>query len=615
MDKYNEDNLEGMLDLMAESRLSVEKKAALKARLFAKIDGDLVNDLSKVSRVELSRVRRVGIKQRIFDALDERIKIGFWERNFVGLGKKIGAAVALFVFFVSSGNFLNLDPEVVYAEDFTVLETFEGEVVLIRDGKEMSVKPGIRIFENDRLATGANGMATVRFFDESVSRLADNTELTFNVLSVGDEYLKESRVNVVLLNGRMWSRVIGMNAVSNVFEVEFQGYMTSTNAGAFDVNNESEMVEVEVFNNAVDINSAHKVERVGQGNKAVITKDSGEVVVENTIRDSGANEWIRGNLESDERHVAEVQTKINVKIAETLGVTGENVDIKQVAAKDRALFALTFDAVEKKKIKLDVVEKEFMAAQIKLSSGENISDEERTEIDEAIKNFENAFVDFYNFVDEVAVKDLRYAEELSDFAAKKVLSQKKALSLISPESDAYSAKIVVADLQVFKEKDKDKKIVVKNNLIEERLNDVDFAAAKGDVDLTERLLKDYQRDVVSVIELIAQTDASSVEKERLMAEIVNSIDLVNGIDQKRVGEIKKSILGTEAAVSIKIAASKPLVPIASVEANPENSETGVIMTTSLASEDDDVVGVALEEEEENVVEVVEPANNLPPLLQ
>ena len=82
--------------------------------------------------------------------------------------------LTLLVFFL-------LTPPVTFAQDFVGgLRKVNGSGTIIRDGRQIIAKDGIRIKMGDKLITGANGSLGVIFIDNTRISLGPNSEININ---------------------------------------------------------------------------------------------------------------------------------------------------------------------------------------------------------------------------------------------------------------------------------------------------------------------------------------------------------------------------------------------------------------------------------------------------
>jgi len=189
---------------------------------------------------------------------------------------------------------------------------------------------------------------------------------------------------------------------------------------------------------------AANVSRLLSGKK-VVSKVGEEVEIQEIDDSEKSDKWIAKNLDDDQKYLIAVEERLVSARMVSLGVT----DIEDVSfdssLREEAKMWLTFDDVKRNKMELDVAEKKFVAAQLKLSDP-RITESERVKVGEVINNFENKVQDFVRLVNEVSITDNDYAKELEEYVQDKVLAQKKDLNLVKESDPKFEAKNVVERL-------------------------------------------------------------------------------------------------------------------------------------------------------------------------
>jgi hypothetical protein len=255
----------------------------------------------------------------------------------------------------------------------------------------------------------------------------------------------KSYVEVSVVGGALWSKVVNLVEEQSSFVVEAMDVYATAKRAAFNVEVKDDAVEIDVFNDEIDVRTAESADKLVSGQKAVLNSDKQVEIAE--ISESDRNvAWVSDNLNSDEEYLLEVEARLLAAKMESVGVSAvEDYDFDTSMREGVTLF-LTFDDVEKKKVELDLAEKDFIAAEIKLSEEKVLDKDEKVEVEGALSAFSETVEEFYGLVDEVGYADSEYAEELKRYVEDKVLTQKKNLSLISEESPSYEAKVIVDEL-------------------------------------------------------------------------------------------------------------------------------------------------------------------------
>lgn len=425
------------IESLAKPQLPVEKKQLLKSRLLAKLDAPVADFVRNIAGVELPLDRRVLLKERIFALIEAKKQKNFFWRNLFVYQKKFVSAFLLFVMAIGFFSYLRIDGGVVMAEDFTILEDFSGEVVVQRDGEVMAAELGMKIFERDQVLTGESSFATIVFFDHSVNRLAENTELSVKKLFRPAGSSVKSYVEVALNEGVLWSKVVNLVEKNSSFVVQADDLYFSTQKGAFNVAVKDDEVEVGVYNDNLDVRTAAQIRTIVSGEKAVFSSDKSVYLSVMNEEEKQLN-WVKENLENDQKHVAKVEENI-------LLAKAESVDHSSTL-KEKTLLLVTFDDIKQQKLELDLAEKKFIEAQVQLEQGD-VKDDNKLSVETNVNEFVKAIEEFAVLIEEVERTDKEYAAELKLYMEEKILVQKRNLSLSTPESPVYPTKEVVDGLE------------------------------------------------------------------------------------------------------------------------------------------------------------------------
>lgn len=554
------ENLERTLNSLEKPYISKEKVDLIKQRVLSKIDLPVADFVKLGSLVQIDSGLKARLKERIFALIEERAqKRFFWSELFL-FKRKFVSAFLIFALFFGLFTFKGVDTGVVNAETFTVLESFSGEVSVERGGEKIEVYEKMKIFEQDRVTTGHEASATIRFFDDSVSRLSDDTEVVVEKMFRPDESPIKSYVELSVGKGIVWSRVVNLVEEESAFIVKAHDIATSTNKGAFNVDVDFESVQVGVFNNTVDINSLGKKDRLITGQKLV--KESGNLGYIQPIEDlEKLTGWVKDNLDDDQQYLADFEKRLLVAKMESVGI--ENLDeiSFDFSLTEKTLVFLTFDDVKKRKLELDLAEKNFVAAQVQLENLD-LTSEEKAETFAIIAEFSKNVRDFYLLAEEVGSTDEEYSEELKSYAQGKVLSQKKNLSLALPDSALYEAKIVVDDLEVFGAGGNKEVAKVKRDQGLEKLSQAQDASLKGDKEVAENVLQKSKDDLEQAAEIIEQIEVSSEPAVREELEIRAEEDrsLVQTVDREVSPPPVEPVIAPEDPEVIEVPEEKVLPP-------------------------------------------------------
>ncbi len=451
MKEFEENQFAGLkkaLSGLPKDVLTSQKREAIKADIF----GPMAYMRQMAGELHLDPYRKTRLKENIFSGMEKMPQRSFFWSQFFLFNKKMVSALLLMFMAFGFLSFLNVDTRIVFADTFTTLDDFQGEVRIERNGQEIFAQKGMKLYERDSVETGENALAVIKYLDDSVSRLSENGYLLMSQLDRDVDNPAKTYVRVSLAEGNLWSRVVNLVSDQSVFVVQAKDVYAQTNKAAFNVQVADKEVQVQVFSREVDVQSSGSMSEVASGKKAIVVDDS--ILVKNIPQTEQNLTWVQDNLESDKDYVAEVEGRLLAAKLESLGVDeGSEVSFSNSLREDASLF-LTFDDVEKKKKELDLSEKKFIAAEVKLHD-QFLTDGEKIEINEAINDFDNTVRNFHELIDNVKSSDPQYAVELEAYLKGKLALHEKDLALVSPSSPSFEAKKVINDLSLLGAKDED----------------------------------------------------------------------------------------------------------------------------------------------------------------
>lgn len=549
------------IEALEKPLLSCERKAEIKAHLLQQIRFPLVERESlywgkfilslKVvfSTFIPTNIQKTFLKERIFTLIENRSQKQFFWSNLLLFNKKLLSTVLTLAIVFLSYSYLNVDTSVVRAATFTMLDTYSGDILIERDGEFVEAKNGMHIFEKDRIITGKYGNAVIRYFDNSVSRLANNTEVIINKLARVKGSLANSYVEISLVEGNLWSKVVNLVESKSFFVVEALDIYASAARAAFNVSvRENGDLEIGVYKNSVEVKDRQAVQKVLSGKKVFLENGNKklEQVTELGI-DEKNNSWVKENLENDQLYLTEVEQRLVSAKMKAVGIEGnKDFSFEQSLREETAIF-LTFDDVKKKKLKLDLYEKNFIAAQVKLHK-KDLSDAENEQIQYVMQEFSLAVKDFYRLVDEISKTDYSYGVELKTYVDEKILAQKMDLGVILPTAPDYQAKKLIEDIELSNAKDEIQVAEIKAEQAAEKLVIAEEVKDNYDQQIAAEVVGHYREDINGAINIFSGLSEGDVEqkekKTRLAEKLSANIDLLDAIDvlsQHEVNELKEDV--------------------------------------------------------------------------
>lgn len=565
------------LKTLKKPLLSVESKEKMKRNVLCGLQ------IFESVKSSLDIGTRARIKERIFMMIEEHSQKRFFFGNFFAFHKKLVSGVLMLALVFGTFGFLNVNTGVVRAATFTVVESYSGEVFVERDGEVVNVYSGMQLFENDAISTAENGRVVIEYFDDSVSRLSGETRVVLEKLARPDGSPVKSNVEVLVVRGTVWSKVLNLVESGSSFVVRANNVYASTKRAAFNVKVDEESFEIGVFKNSVEVKGEGNVEHVMTGKKLVISEDlSKNTEIKDVEISEAGDEWVRENLKYDRQYLSDVENRLLAARAEAMGIDIDDELSFDRSMQENALLFLTFDDVKTKKIELDLAEKNFIAAQIKLH-GNNLSDEDRDAAMMAIDDFGEEVRAFYDFTDNIALTDEAYAEELQAEVSEMVMANKKDLSIVTPDSPIYLARNVVEDLELLQAKDDSEMAGLKLQHAVDKLVAVEDAVYDDVPGPSSEVIVEYMQNVGEALDLIEILDVkdeySRVAKENLVAKASQDIDFLeatNVVTQVDLVKLRNDVTRIAKQDEVPVIEENIVVaPIVAVESTEISEEADV----------------------------------------
>ena len=381
--------------------------------------------------IDISAQKKAYVKERILERITSYSRMRFYFSRFFVSQKKAWAYLVLSLFVFNLFIFVDGGVPVVEAKD-TVLQSVSGDVQIFRDGESLKGQDDFILLQGDVVKTEEESKAMIRFFDDSISRLQENTEVVLSRLFL-DETGSITEVLLDVRGGVVWSKVCKFVPGDTEFSVKGENVVArARDVAAFNVSTQEKGdFKIDVFENKVDL---HLVTGDGVLTESVVEGTS--ATVENKVdlislgELSEPSEWISENLSEDEKHVGEVIEETREVIAEEAGVLPENIllhPIKRIKEDTTLLFA--FDDVEKAKIKLEIAEKRLLEAEAFVARGEEL------ELAEFKDGFNASVDEFKALMADVKKVDLVEYVDLNSYLKSKLKKQERNLLFVEPKTE------------------------------------------------------------------------------------------------------------------------------------------------------------------------------------
>ncbi len=177
----------------------------------------------------------------------------------------------LIILFVIGGGGAYAYTTFAYSDEEPVLKSEIMETkgsVLIQsadstDWKQLFV--GDEVHTGDMIKTGSDSFVVLSFFDNSTSRLDENTEISLDTLFYNTDRSYEQRIGIGVVKGTVWSRVLRLIDKDSDFSIQTPTAVATVRGTALDVSVDEEgKTDVQVADNVVEV----------QAVKTIIEKDS-----------------------------------------------------------------------------------------------------------------------------------------------------------------------------------------------------------------------------------------------------------------------------------------------------------------------------------------------------
>lgn len=440
------------------------------------------------------------------------------------------ASFLIFVMLLGTLVLLPTDGRILYAAKITFLEEVKGEVYVNREGNVMSVNSNFTLEEGDLIFTRSGSFVTIRYLDDSVTRLGENTSLEIRRLYVRPDNQVETQVELNLVNGQIWAGVYNLVDQDSKFVVETSNAKAMVNSkAAFELKASQDATTIAVFDNVVDVTSKavgdKKVQPVVSGFKAKVEAhtflayDNGVSVEKNTLKQ---DDWAIMNIELDGKHQEKLkeegQKLISDKVASEESLLSFLGDFKDST---KSLFSNS--ELEQARSRYISASMGFIKAQQILKDAEKIGAANKREATPLLLQFRTTIRELMNDQDRLMKTNENEAKRFYDDLKSDLALQRKGLSLVLPREDLYAAKEVLSEVSSYlatNEIDKKEYLLAKSR---SKLYEAQQLIAKNDLKGAEAVMEAYWKGIDKLISN-EQADLTEDGKNALRDLITEQID-------------------------------------------------------------------------------------------
>lgn len=428
---------------------------------------------------------RILLREKLITLVEFQKQVSFGQFHWRS-SRRIFASVIALVFILAIFFNFSVNVSRVEASLVTILEEVQGEVVVIRDGITLRATENFFLKADDIVRTGQASKVVIRFLDQSVSRLAENTEIKISKLFSNPLNKTQTIVELVLQHGRLWSRVISLIDDFSHFQVKVKNTVAvAKKKAAFDVSISSKgKAKVSAVHNKVEllVPTDKKVleTTLVKGFSAEMKTDIS--VAPRIKSDEGVvsdDTWISDNLAQDKKYIEEIKQETQEKLREQ-GKLFSNSPLS---------IALTFDDFEKQNKILQSAAEKLASAQVLLEKG----DQEKAIA--LLAEFQAQVQSVFDWVKLHEVDRSIAAVQLTMRIQEMLDSYQKQFVLILPNDSLYKLKEAVAATKINIAPDLDQKTQEKLEQASEKLSEAYDLIEQGDRVGAEEQVQAYSKAI------------------------------------------------------------------------------------------------------------------------
>lgn len=513
-----------------EIRPSKDFKNQAKCRLMQRIlkleQSPLEKLLVGFQKIKPSEYFHLQTRERLFYRINQKSFLPTWIKELFTNKKIISIATVTATVFVSFFAFAIQMPQTVEASNEVRLLILGGDPQakhLGEDWQDASQMQAMRI--GDKIKTDYDDVIEILFFDNSVTRLDYNTEITITGF-----YKQENSEEVALelSQGRVWNKVIKTFADVSDFSIKTHNSLISAQNATFDVAVETNQpIKIMVVDHLIDVKIlGSEAENVVAKTKvtegyAVEVQVSDQKTVAQTAQIKPVEEeqtediWFTENIEKDKAHLKNLQEKHETNIIASAGIlpTSPLYSMKKTLQGAKGMIQ---NADNEQKSRFEQMQQAFQEAAVLKTK----SEDEKSKI--ALGEFKNLFLE--------ASREENLKTELITLLAK----LEDDYIAVVPNSDLYEFKEVLQNLQI---QITDQPEMLSNKLKTGKLFEAQDLIENGSLELATALLASLNNENEVALEN-TQTGAQIIDKKLLVLQKTEELQILQSLkDQIREQDV------------------------------------------------------------------------------
>lgn len=572
-----EERLRGLQALSVSSeKIEKMKRVVMNSRTSQKVSETKVSEdfafhcvaerVKELSREIMPREYfRVLLREKLITLLQAQYRGAFPLPRFLRLRKLFAVGLAfVFVFTIVFQFGFGIDR--VEASYVTVLDEAVGDVNVFREGREIQVTMGLLLVGEDIVRTGAGSKAAIRFLDQSLTRLDENTEVKISKLFINPGNKSQTIVELILHRGRVWARVINLVDDLSRFQVKANNTVAvAKKKAAFEVElPKNNKAKISAIQHRVELVVATKREVVEttlvKGFSAEIPNvGSMKPLIQADKPQELPEQWVTDNLAKDEVYIAALVEEEKQQRQDQVQVLPGNplYAVKEFSQSTKIVFE--GDEFEKQKKMASIAATKLLAAEVLLEKG----DIEGSAV--LLGEFNQSIVNVGQWLKDQEAANPARVLELKTHIEELLSAYEKQLAVVLPTDRIYPIKEALAQSHVAIASGPAEKAEATLSIASDKLLEAQDLVESGDEEGAAAQVKEYTLATEDIV-----TDAKQLPTDQ-QEKAVNAILDTKLKDLKVLEAIVAAPKLPEVPMSVEVL---PVLP--SVDSpSPSESQTPV----------------------------------------
>jgi hypothetical protein len=374
--------------------------------------------------------------------------------------------------------------------------------------------------QGDTVYTSASSKATINYAEKSSTRVSDSTTIKIDKIEMNGN----TDVNINVEEGRVWTKITDPAGESGVTVSNGEVSAKVKTKGAFDMEVEDEEVEIKVFDNLVELETAGNAGKtVVVGYKAEVNDKKDVKIEKMALKDKRglSSEWVADNLNDDvqfENDAFENQ-KTKIKDHQKGEVMMATTLIEPVQTDNNVL--------DEYKSRVDIVYGELTVALNTLIDGDQKKGVEELNI------FKQSYLNFYDELVVLKNENDPYYGQINKYLENKFAEKVTILALATPDDYLYRAKEVMQELELMRATGYAEEVLISVKQAEQTLLEMQSMVKKENFALASSLLKRYSNKTEQFVlnSEITADDLFVESLDRLVAAQVQHLKLLTAIEE------------------------------------------------------------------------------------